>query len=345
MLLRTKAFSEARQKILDAREIVVAGHVSPDGDCIGSLLALGLGIESLGKRVHMVSSDGVPKLYRFLPGADRVVTATRIEPDLAIALDCGSRELLGRASEIFTKATCTLEIDHHEFRRPFADISVVDPGAAAVGELVYRLLEELEVPLTREIGQSILTSLLVETNSFRLSNVTPFTFQLCVRLAKAGVDFSWLAEKLFWSRDKETVVLSGLCLSRCRFLKKGRIAWSIVRKQDYVTLGAGPEHVHTVPMDMISIRDVQIAVFFKEKDNRLIRVSLRSRAQINIASLAERYGGGGHFDAAGCEIPNDKDAMEDLLTAVGDLLRSNVKRLAPRREKRPATKKNMTRSG
>src|SRR3989338_4924307 len=179
----------AIRKIIEAKDIVISGHVNPDGDSIGSLLALGLGIEKLGKRVYMISRDGVPKRYTSLPGAGRIIKDTKVKADLAIAVDCSSREILGDAFRIFKRASETLSIDHHEFRRPFCAIDVVDEKAAAVGELIYLLLERLGVRATGDIAQNLLTSIIVETNSFRLPGVSTATFGLCAELMKKDVDF------------------------------------------------------------------------------------------------------------------------------------------------------------
>lgn len=319
--MKTQALKHAKELIMKARNIVIAGHINPDGDCIGSLLALGLGIEQLGKNVHMVSYDGVPELYRFLPGADRVIKKTSVHPDLAIAVDCGSRELLGKTFDTFSKAKCVLEIDHHHFREPFGDASFVDHEAAAVGELVYKLLRELAVPITREVAMNILTSLIAETHSFRLPNVKPFTFELCARLVRTGIDLSQLAETVFWSKSKEAVIISGLCLSRCKFRRKGEIAWSTARRKDFDKMKAKDEHVQTVPGDMLSIKGVQVALFFKEEKTGSLRVSMRSKGKVNVADLARSFGGGGHFDSAGCVIPNSRDAMMDVLNRAEDLLK------------------------
>lgn len=319
--MKRQALEDAKHQIIKAGKIVIAGHINPDGDSIGSLLSLGLGVEQLSKNVQMVSSDGVPEKYRSLPGADRVIKKASVQPDLAIAVDCGNRELLGEAFDTFRRAKCILEIDHHVFRESFGDISVVDPEAAAVGEVVYKLLAELGVTITREIAQNILTSIIVETLSFRLPNVRPFTFELCGRLLEKGIDFSQLAEMVFWSKSKEAMIISGLCLSRCKFRKKGEVAWTTVRREDFDQIKAKGEHVQTVPDDMLSIKGVQVALFFKEEKKGSLRVSMRSKGKVNVASLARNFGGGGHFDSAGCVVRDSKEAIEDVLNRAEHLLK------------------------
>ena len=146
--MKIKGLKRAKRAVRQAREILISGHVNPDGDSIGSLLSLGMGLERLGKRVYMVSCDGVPHKYRGLPGARRIIKNVTKPVDLAISVDCSSKEILGPTYSAFQKAGKILEIDHHAFRRPFGDITLLDNKAAAVGELVYILLSSLGIVIT-----------------------------------------------------------------------------------------------------------------------------------------------------------------------------------------------------
>ncbi|MBM3249670.1 MAG: hypothetical protein FJZ09_02355 [Candidatus Omnitrophica bacterium] len=310
-----------KQKILRAKRIAVASHINPDGDSLGSLLSLGLALKKLGKRVYLLSPDGVPKRYRRLPGAGGIIRKLNKPVDLAVAVDCSNREILGRSWGTFQKAKDILEIDHHEFRRPFGNIRLVDTRAAAVGELIYPLLKDLKINIDTAIAQNLLTSVVVETDSFRLPNVRPFTFEICHDLMKKKVDFYKLVDMVFWSKTKESTILSGICMARCKFLKNGRLAWSIVRQKDFRNQKGKDEDVDPVADEMRSIKGVRIAVFFREKDNSTLRVSLRSKGKINVAGIAEHFGGGGHFDVAGCSIANKPKAMNKLLAMAKTLLK------------------------
>ncbi|MFA5355898.1 MAG: bifunctional oligoribonuclease/PAP phosphatase NrnA [Candidatus Omnitrophota bacterium] len=313
-------FKAVKAKIEKAKQIVITGHINPDGDSIGSLLSLGLAMEKMGKRVYMVSADGVPSRYRFLPGANRIVRHTDKTADLAIAVDCSNKEVLGRAYNIVKRSKDILEIDHHEFKRPFGNLFLVDYKAAAVGELVYMLLKRLKVDIDSDIAQNLLTSVIVETNSFRLPNVRPVTFKICAELIKKGVDFYKLVDMIFWSRTKESAVLTGISLARCKFAKGGKLAWSVIRKKDFDSIKGKDEDIDAVADEIRAIQGVEIVALFREKDKRTLRVSLRSKGKINIAAVAEYYNGGGHFDIAGCVIPNDQGSMNELLARAKILL-------------------------
>ena len=323
--LNMKGIKQAKQLIKSAKTVVIAGHINPDGDAIGSLLALGLGLKKIGKRVYMLDQDGVPKRYHFLPGASQVKKKAVRNCDLAIAVDCSNKELLGKVYTAFQTAKQTLAIDHHEFRRQFSDCQLVDPQAAAVGEMVYLLLNELKIPIDKSIALNILTSIIVETNSFRLPNVRPLTFKVCNYLLNLGVDYYQLADRVFWSQTRQTVVLTGICLARCKFLSRNRIAWSIVEKRDFNLAKGKDEDVDAVADQIRTIDDVKVVVLFREKDNNTLRISLRSKDKINVAAVAEQFNGGGHYDIAGCSIPNTKKAMRKLLKATEELFKKKSK--------------------
>jgi len=307
--------------IRQAKTIAISGHVNPDGDSLGSLLALGLALKKSGKRVHMLCLDRIPKRYFSLPGI-QLIEKTVSEPlDLAIAVDCSNKETLGGAFAILAKAKKIMEIDHHEFRRPFGQVSFIEHKAAAVGELIYRLIDLLKIKIDVSIAQNLMTSIIVETNSFRLPNVNAFTFAACERLMQnRKVNFYKLVDAVFWSRSKEMVILSGICLARCQFRKNNRVAWSIIRQKDFRKVKGDDADVDAVADEIRAIQGVEIAILFREKIKGTLRVSLRSKGKINIAKIAEYYGGGGHFDVAGCSIKNDPLIINQLLEKASLLL-------------------------
>ncbi|MFA5087575.1 MAG: DHH family phosphoesterase [Candidatus Omnitrophota bacterium] len=314
---------KAKESLRKAGNILVACHINPDGDTVGSMLALGLGLEKMGKKIVFFSADGVPKAYRRLPGADRVITRLHQAKgrfDLAVAVDCGYKHMLGGAWAVFKKARNILEIDHHAVRESFGTISLLDTKAAAVGEMIYCLLKVLRVSIDKDIAENILTSVIVETNSFRLPTVRSLSFSMCGELMKTGMDFYRITHMVYWAKKKESVVLSGICLSRCKFLHQETIVWSIIRKKDLDRVGGQDEDVDAVADEMRSIEGIKVAVLFREKSQKVLRVSLRSKDSVNVAAIAEHFAGGGHFDVAGCLIPNNRQAMRELLNLTENLL-------------------------
>ncbi len=315
-----EGFKKIRQSILRAKSIAISGHINPDGDSIGSLLALGLALDGLGKTVYMLCQDEIPLKYRFLPGAGRIVKSIKKRVDLAIAVDCSIIDLLDKNIPVFKKARSVLEIDHHEFRRPFGDMQIVDYQAVAVGELVYFLLRKLNIKISRNVAENILTSIIVETNLFRLVNVRPITFKICSELLKEGVSFSQLIDKVYGVKTKESMMLSAICLLRAKFLKQGRIIWSVIKVRDFAMIGGKNYDADAITSEMNSMKGIEIAVLFRPKDRKTLKVSLRSKGDINIGKIAQEYKGGGHFDIAGCYIPNNRKSIMQILSSVSVLL-------------------------
>ncbi|MBU1125795.1 MAG: DHH family phosphoesterase [Candidatus Omnitrophica bacterium] len=312
-----RGLNEALRAIRSAKSIAISGHLNPDGDSLGSLLSLGLGLETIGKKIYMLYQGEVPPTYQSLPGIRKLRRAMRGSVDLAIAVDCGARELLGRHRSVFNTAKETLEIDHHEYRRSFCRLQLVDARAAAVGELIYLILSALKVSFSPAIAENVLTSVIVETNLFKLSYVRPFTFFVCAELLKTRISFARLVDKVYGPKTKKEALLSALCISRSVFLEKGRLVWSIIKKEDFKRLKAKNYDVDAVASEMCAIRGVEVALLFREETPGELRVSLRSKGDVNIATVAESFGGGGHFDIAGCYILYRKKTIEKLIEAAG----------------------------
>ncbi|MCF7874133.1 MAG: bifunctional oligoribonuclease/PAP phosphatase NrnA [Candidatus Omnitrophica bacterium] len=315
-------FKRVKKEILSAKSITIFSHINPDGDTIGSMLALGLGLKSLGKKVVMLNADSIPKVYQTLPGAKLIKKSlNKKNIDLAIAVDCGKGSLLGKNLTDFKNAKKSIAIDHHRIRNKFAQISVVDPKASAAGEMIYFLLKNFGIDLTKNISENILTSIIVETNSFRLPSTNSKTFAICAELLKTGINFSRISETVYWSKSKQAVMLWSLCAKRMKFLKKDKIVWSIVRTRDFKQFKASDEDVDPFPNEMLAIKNVQIVVFFREKSNNQLRVSLRSKGRINVARFASKFQGGGHFDIAGFYIPNSDQSIKKVIREVKKLIR------------------------
>lgn len=295
------AYSRALKLVKQSSVIAVAGHIHPDGDSIGSMLSLGLGLRAVGKKVLFLSPEPIPAKYSSLPGARFIRKSASRRPDLAIAVDCSVPEMLGDSWKVFARAKNIVEIDHHRYRRPFGSVSIVDHEAAAVGEMIHEFLVFLGSPISRDIALNILASILVETNSFRLPTVRPKTFSLCASLLRSGADFHRLAETVYWSRTRQNIQILARCLSRCSFMASDRLVWSILRLKDFERIRAPFEEADNVMVEMREIENVEVAVLFREMPDRRFRVSLRSRGNVDVGEAARHLEGGGHFDSAGFE--------------------------------------------
>lgn len=305
--------------IRKARKVIVASHINPDGDTIGCLLALGLGLLLLGKRVILLCQDKIPARFQFLPGSELVLSHCTDAADVSIAVDCGSTQQLGNIQTAFFRSKTTIQVDHHDFGNIFGKIQVLDEEASAVGEIVYELIRALKVEITPAIATCLLTSIIVDTGSFRFSNIRPETFEICSKLIKKGVNIQRLIEDSYWKKSIPMVRLSGFCLLHTQFSKSGAVAWSRVTQADFKRFGAKLSDADSVADDMRSIEGVRIAIVFRETDKHRLRVSLRSSQGINVANIARFFGGGGHHNSAGCSILNSEREIQKLLVEAGNL--------------------------
>lgn len=311
---------EAVKAIRKAKKIIVACHVNPDGDTLGCQLALGLSLLRLGKRVVLLSQDGVPTRFQFLQGSELIVSKSSETADLAIAVDCGSKAQLGNIAPIFFKAKTTIQIDHHDFGEAFGKIQVMEEEASAVGEIVYELIRALRVEITPAIATCLLTSIIVDTGAFRFSNIRPKTFDVCSKLIRTGVDLQHLIEESYWKKSRSMARLSGYCLMNACFSDNGQIAWTTVYQKDFKRFKAQLSDVDAVADDLRAVEGVKIAACFRETDKKRFRVSLRSTYGINVANVARLFGGGGHHNSAGCSISGLESEKEKLIRELEGLV-------------------------
>lgn len=305
--------SKAIKVIRSAKKIVVVSHINPDGDTIGCLLALGHAFVLMGKEVTLLCQDSVPPRFQFLPGSELISSHTPETADLAIAVDCGSVNQLGSVRATFFRAKKTIQIDHHDFGHSFGKIQLLEEDAAAVGEIIYELIKVLKVEITPAIATCLLTSIIVDSGSFRFTNVRSKTFDICSRLVRKGVDMQHLIEESYWKKSRSVAKLSGYAMMNASFSKSGIVAWSTIYQNDFKRFGAHISDVDAVADDLRSIEGVKIAAVFRETEKKKFRVSLRSKYGINIANVAKNFGGGGHHNSAGCAIRNSEKNKENLL--------------------------------
>jgi bifunctional oligoribonuclease and PAP phosphatase NrnA len=286
--------------VLDRGErFLVCSHMRPDGDAVGSMLALGMVIEQMGKAADLVTADRIPLHYRQLPGADAIRTRLRIRGpyDAAILLECDSlqRTRLRGLEELFL-----VNIDHHITGRDFAHLNWIDRSATSVGEMVYRLARAAGVAITPEMAQCLYTTILTDTGGFCYGNVRESTFALARELVEIGVDPIAIAQQVYFSAPASKLQLLGAALRRLK--RDGRLAWLWVTPQDTQRTRATEEDCEGIVNVALGMAGVDTVVFLCELPEGGIRVSLRSKGSLNVAAIAARLGGGGHQNAAGCTL-------------------------------------------
>jgi phosphoesterase RecJ-like protein len=277
---------------------VVTSHARPDGDAIGSALACGQILRRMGKQADVVMHDGVPRIYQNLPFADRVIQAD-VAPssDAAIVLECDSikRTLLGGLEDRFL-----ISIDHHVSARNFAHVNWIDSSAMATAELVYRMARLAGVPIDPDIATCLYTALMTDTGSFMFEGVNEHTFALARELVLAGADPARCARHIYFGHSTAKLRLLGAALSNLH--REGPLAWIWVTQEQMERFGAREEDCEGLVNYALSIGDVQVAIFFRELPDQRWRVSLRSKGEVNVSTVAEHFGGGGHKCASGCSL-------------------------------------------
>jgi phosphoesterase RecJ-like protein len=278
---------------------VLTSHARPDGDAIGSVLGCSEILRQMGKQADVVLPHGVPLIYRPLPFTERVVQASSVngQYDAAILLECDS---LQRSALQGLEGRFLINIDHHQSGRPFANLNWIDPDACATAEMVYRLARAADVRITPEIATCLYTAVLTDTGSFCYGGTSERTFALAQELVHYGADPVQIAQNVYFSRPASKVRLMGVALSSLHI--DGMLAWISVTREEMDRCEATDEDCEGLVNYALTIYGVEVALFFRETVDQRWRVSLRSKGAVNVAKVAEHFGGGGHVCASGCSL-------------------------------------------
>lgn len=287
------------QQIEQRDRFVLTSHARPDGDAIGSALACCQILRAMGKQADVMLRDGVPRIYRTLPFADQVLQANRVTGnyEAAIILECDSvnRTRLEGLEDRFL-----ISIDHHVSGRPFAHVNWIDPHAVATGEMVFRLAREAGTPFSPEMATCLYTALMTDTGSFMFQGTNEHTFALARELVLAGADPSHCARNIYFAHSVAKIRLLGEALRNLN--TEGHVGWTWVTQEQMERCGAKEEDCEGLVNYVLSIGEVEVAAFFRELPDGRFRLSLRSKGKLDVARVAEGFGGGGHECASGCSI-------------------------------------------
>ena len=311
------ASNPALEQICEAiharHRFLITSHARPDGDSIGSQLAMAYALEALGKEVRVVNADPAPDHYMDFPGVERIEIRRAIfERDIEALIVMESSDLK-RTGVDGLDGRFTINIDHHQGNTRFGDINWLDESAAACGELVFSLVQKLGVPLTAEIATHIYLAILTDTGSFHYSGITPRTFDICRQTVEAGVNPAAMARRVFDSNSFGKLKLIGALLDQMDLLDEGRLA--VLYLDDRVLNATGTTHNDTEGVINLPLtaREIQAVAFFKIGADGDIRVSLRSKYDVDVRAVASRHGGGGHKNASGFTL---RGPLEEVRPAV-----------------------------
>lgn len=299
---------EMLSALKNANSILLCTHVSPDGDAVGSILAMGLALNGMGKRVTMACGDPVPGQMAFLPGADKVVNAGALAGktfDAALAVDTATPERMGACWDAFSGTPLNMQIDHHGDNSRYARFNAVDGGASAAGCLVRRFMKALDLPLTREIGACLYCAISTDTGNFRFQNTTSEAFSIMAEIMETGMDLPGVARPVHQLREVPHLRLLGRALGSLRFFAGGRGARMTLTLADYAAAGALPEHNSMIVNYAMDIPGVEMAFLAEEKEEGMVKASLRCLPPYDVARIARKFAGGGHRLASGLRCPSD----------------------------------------
>lgn len=317
------SLAEIAQRLQACRSVLVTAHIEPDGDAIGSVLAMGLALQQLDVAALMFSADDVPKRYQFLVGADRFYTHSlpTTNFDCVLTLDCADRK---RLQPIWDKIQnkLTINIDHHPTNELFGQLNYVDHTAAATGELVFALLQELGCQIDLEIAKALYVAISTDTGSFKFESTTARTHTIAAELLAAGVNPGVLTPLIFDLRTPAALAILRQALTSLTFSADGKIAWLVLTEADMKEAQAKDEDLGGVVNYAKNIEGVEVGLIFREQADGTTKVGFRSQ-QIDVAKIASSFGGGGHIRASGCSLTEDlQTALQLVLAAVSEEIKA-----------------------
>ena len=304
---------EILEEIKQAETIVILTHESPDGDAIGSSLAMKCIVEELGKKADVIIPE-YPRMFQFLPAVEEIKTESEITNyELAISVDCANFKRLAQG-EYFEKAKKTIVIDHHGSNNMYGDLNYVNPASPACCEILIGMAEYFGINLSQEMGTCIMTGMITDTGGFRYMGITPDTFEYAAELLRLGVDIPDIYKKTMGTKTKANFELTKRVIDRMELLEQGKVAFSYMNTQDELEVNAEPgDHEGLVNIGK-DIEGVLVSIFIRQKDEEeAYKVSLRSEDGINVSDICLLFGGGGHARAAGALIQGTVEEVKEKL--------------------------------
>jgi bifunctional oligoribonuclease and PAP phosphatase NrnA len=318
-------FEQIGQALREHQTFAVLSHVRPDGDALGSQLAVALSLRKLGKDVRIWNEDGILAKYSFLPHAN-LLTKPPAGPeivDVAIALDTAIQNRLGTTLAAIQSAKVWINIDHHPSNPHYGDLVYIDPNAPATGQILFELITNQGLPIDRAIAENLYVAISTDTGSFQYPNTTARTFEIAAELVRAGVEVGRISRLTYENYPRRRIELLRELLGTMRFDANDRVASFSLSLSTAKKLNVLPEDNEGLIDHLRAIRGVVVAIFFEELPDGKVRVSMRSKSEeVNVCAVCEKFGGGGHVLAAGARVRGTLGEVEKkILEEVCDVLR------------------------
>jgi phosphoesterase RecJ-like protein len=297
-----------------SRKVIISGHITPDGDCVGSVLALGLALGQLEKDVTIALPEPVPEIFSFLPGVRDFLLGERAlggDYDTFVVLDCSVPGRLGVLRVLLERRLVVCSLDHHVSADQFAGYNYIDPEAAATAEIVQDLCPLLEVAITPAIATCLYTGIATDTGSFQYENTKPDTHRRAAILMEYGAPSGMINVQLHEQKPLAQLKVLAAVLPNLRLSTCGRVAWMSVTRELLGNLNIEDEHVNGLINYARSVRGVEVALLFREITPGRYKISFRSKESVDVNSLAALFGGGGHVRAAGCVLEGELPLVQE----------------------------------
>ena len=304
---------EILKQIQKAEKIVILTHESPDGDVVGSSLAMKLIVEKLEKTADVIIPE-YSRLFNFLPSAEAIMTDSEIKNyDLAISVDCATSKRMAK-KEYFENAKSTIVIDHHGSNTMYGDLNYVNPASPACCEVLAGMLKYYEIDITKDIGTCLMTGIITDTGGFRHVGITPETFEFTADLIRLGVDVPDIYKRTLNTKTRANFELSKKVMERMEILEDGKVTFTYMNKKDEEEVGAEPgDHEGLVEIGR-DIEGVEVSIFIRQKENEeAYKISMRSGNKVNVSDICFLFGGGGHPRAAGALIQGNVEQVKEKL--------------------------------
>lgn len=316
------------QQLKISRRVLLASHANPDGDAIGSLLAMGIALEKLGCEVTLYNESAIPAVYRFLPSVDTIHNQlANLEGfDTAVVLDCGDLSRVGSAADSIAAIPAVINIDHHTTNTRFGKLHLVDVNACATSEIVYRLIQAMQLEIDTAMATAIYTGILTDTGSFRFSNTNREAFSICESMVAMGVNPSTVAQHVYGTYSLGRIKLLNLALDSIEISHNGQLSIMTVTREMLADTGTQPEDADGLINYARRIQDVKVAALIHELENgngatgsqKRFHVSLRSDGSVDVSRIASGFGGGGHAGAAGFSAESSLAELKQTIYGLSD---------------------------
>tara|TARA_B100001123_G_C15328298_1_gene1030340 strand:+ start:1963 stop:2949 length:987 start_codon:yes stop_codon:yes gene_type:complete len=309
---RLKILEKIIHELKASTTVAVAGHMRPDGDCIGSQMAVAYALKNSGKKVTVFNQDKMPKKLAFLdPEKILIGPNTPALYDTVIATDCANYERMGTVCESISKRKTLINIDHHGSNSRYGDINWIDARSASSGELIFRLIKQANWTITPLIADCLFTAISTDTGSFQYATTQPSTYQTAAELVKRGANVGRICEEVYQSYPLSRVKLLKHLYNSFKLIEKNQIGFFWIRKSDYKQARAAPDESEGLIDHIRDIQGVKIACLFEEIEPEITRVSLRSKLpELDVSTIAVSFGGGGHQSAAGVRVNGKQQTIQ-----------------------------------